>query len=238
LLAVLLILTTVGALRLRDKRRPRYLVPAAVLLFLYCWPPVSMLVWRAVQSRYSRTPPAPEDAGAIVILAGGVRQPFPPRDAPLLGDSTFGRCSYGAWYYHHAARLPVLLSGGRVEARDAEPYAYSMKTFILEMGIPESQVWIEDRSRSTAENAIYTARILREKGVRKIVLVTDVGHMLRARRCFEKQGILVIPAPCGFRPVYEFDGNDALPALRAIEWNEQLVHESIGLAWYWLRGLA
>ncbi len=109
-----------------------------------------MLIWRGVQSRYSREPPAPADAGAIVILAGAVHQPFPPRTAPLLGADTYERCSYGAWYYRNRAQLPVLLVGGPTSA-GAEPDAYAMKAFAIGAGIPESLLWLEDRSRSTAE---------------------------------------------------------------------------------------
>jgi uncharacterized SAM-binding protein YcdF (DUF218 family) len=207
----------------------------ALGLFLYAWPPVSMLIWRAVQAQYSRVPPAPEDAAAIVILAGSVHQPFAPRQTTLLGSNTYERCTYGAWYFQHVAQLPVLLSGGP-EPDGSAPYAVSMKAFLLSAGVPGERIWTEERSGSTAQNALYCARILNQKGVRKIVLVTDVSHMKRARKCFEKQGIAVIAAPCGFRPAYIFDRNDILPSSRAISWNDELVHEWVGLTWYWLRG--
>lgn len=194
-----------------------------------------MLIWRVVQAEYARQPPAPQDAGAIVVLAGSVHQPFPLRPTTLLGFNTYERSSYGAWYFQHVAQLPMLLSGGP-EPDGSAPYADSMKAFVLTAGVPDERIWTEDRSGSTAQNALYCARILNRQGIRKIVLVTDVSHMKRARKCFEKQGIAVIPAPCGFRPVYLFDRDDILPSSRAISWNDELVHEWVGLAWYWVRG--
>jgi DUF218 domain len=95
-----------------------------------------------------------------------------------------------------------------------------MRDFLLRHGVPESKLIIENRSRSTDENVRYTAEILRQKAIRKIVLVTDAVHIRRAQRTFEKSGLTVIPAPCGFRPVYEFGWEDALPSWRAIMWNE------------------
>jgi uncharacterized SAM-binding protein YcdF (DUF218 family) len=110
-----------------------------------------------------------------------------------------------------------------------------MRDFVLRYGVPESQLIIENRSRSTAENARYTAEILRQKGIRKIILVTDAVHMRRAQKTFEKWGLTVIPAPCGFRPVYEFGWGDALPNWEAIMWIEDVLHEVAGLVWYWTR---
>ena len=231
-------LTTAGILHWRIRgRRPSYALPAALLLFLFCWTPVSMLVLRAVQSAYPLQAPEPGDAGAIVILSGLVNDPFPPRPFALLGQNTLERCSYGAWYRQRAATLPVLVTGGNFTP-GAEPYAVTMKTFLLRAGVPDSLIWTEERALSTAENSLYSARILREKGIRKIVLITDALHMRRAEKCFVKQGIAVVAAPCGFRPVYSLDLNDFLPSGRAIAWNQELLHEWIGLAWYRLRGVA
>jgi uncharacterized SAM-binding protein YcdF (DUF218 family) len=211
---------------------------AAVLLFLFCWTPISMLVVRAAQAPYSQRPPDPGNAGAIVILAGSVREPFPPRTFSIPGENTLERCSYGAWYHLRTPTLPVLVSGGKGAQGDYEPYAATMKRFLESSGVPDALIWREDESRSTAENALYSARILRARGIREIVLVTDAVHMARAERCFVRQGISVIAAPCAFRPVYRFDLRDILPSWAAITWNEGLLHEWIGTVWYRLRGVA
>jgi uncharacterized SAM-binding protein YcdF (DUF218 family) len=206
------------------------------MLFLFCWMPVSMLIVRAVQSPYSRQPPTDKQAGAIVVLAGAVHDPFPPLPFPLLGDSTYERCRYAAWLYHEWHPLPLVLSGGFPRRDQGWSDAEVMRDFLLRYGVPESQLIIENRSRSTAENARYVAEILRQKAIQKIVLVTDAVHMRRAQKTFEKLGLTVIPAPCGFRPVYAFDLKDTLPRWEAIMWNEDVLHEVVGLVWYWASG--
>ena len=60
--------------------------------------------------------------------------------------------------------------------------------------MPESQVWIADKSRSTYENAKYGAELVKGRGISRIVLVTDAYHMPRAEGCFRKQGLSVAPA--------------------------------------------
>ena len=236
LFTALLIFTVAGALWPRVGARRLLVKVAALMLFLYCWAPASMLIVRAVQSPYSRQPPTDKQAGAIVVLAGAVHDPFPPLPLPLLGDSTYERCRYAAWLYHEWHSLPLVLSGGSLHSDQLWSYADVMRDFLLRYGVPESQLIIENRSRSTDENARYTVEILRQKAIRKIVLVTDAVHMRRAQKTFEKLGLTVIPAPCGFRPVYEFGWEDALPSWQAIRWNEDVLHEGVGLFWYWLRG--
>jgi uncharacterized SAM-binding protein YcdF (DUF218 family) len=79
-------------------------------------------------------------------------------------------------------------------------------------------------------------KILRGKGIRKIVLVTEAFHMLRAEWCFKKQRIEVVPAPCGFRGFRAQGSVDLFPNAEAIEWNEDTLHETIALLWYALSG--
>jgi len=56
---------------------------------------------------------------------------------------------------------------------------------------------LENDSENTAENAFYSAEILREKNIKTIILVTSAMHMPRSVALFEAQGLNVIPAPTG-----------------------------------------
>jgi uncharacterized SAM-binding protein YcdF (DUF218 family) len=111
-----------------------------------------------------------------------------------------------------------------------------MREALQREGVPESVVWLEKESHSTHENAAYAAAILRRKGIHKVVLVTDAYHMLRAEKCFLKEGLDVVPAACGFRTSGGFHFNDLLPGWEPISWNEDVLHESLGLIWYRIRG--
>ncbi len=59
-------------------------------------------------------------------------------------------------------------------------------------------IWIENGSRSTHENAMYGAEILRQHGISRIALVIDARSMARAEASFRKQGMTVVPAPFRF----------------------------------------
>jgi len=93
--------------------------------------------------------------------------------------------------------------------------------------------WMEERSRTTWENAEFSAQLLAEHGIKRVVVVTQAWHMQRSRWSFEQQGLQVIPAPVGFlgtdnaRPLGGW-----LPESKAIWQNGQLLNEAVGLVGY------
>jgi uncharacterized SAM-binding protein YcdF (DUF218 family) len=143
---------------------------------------------------------------------------------------------YAAWLHHRLGKVPVLASGGNPGPPHVESFAATMKRVLTGAGVPPESVWLEERSRSTYENALFTAGILREKGIRQIALVTDAYHMPRAERCFRKQGLNVAPAPSGFR-TFDFNAEEFVPGWSGIRHSEMVLHELVGLAWYRVRGL-
>ena len=60
-------------------------------------------------------------------------------------------------------------------------------------GVPPQVLDNEDCSRTTEENAQFTAIVLQPQGVRRILLVTDSPHMLRSLLTFRSVGFEVIP---------------------------------------------
>jgi uncharacterized SAM-binding protein YcdF (DUF218 family) len=102
-------------------------------------------------------------------------------------------------------------------------------------GIPPDLIWIESRSRTTHENALYSSEILRQHGVPRVALVTDASSMPRATACFRKLGIDVVPAPFQFFNV-NHSLRDMLPEWENIEANGLTLHEVVGLLWYRLHG--
>jgi uncharacterized SAM-binding protein YcdF (DUF218 family) len=109
-----------------------------------------------------------------------------------------------------------------------------MRELLRQAGIPENMIWTEEESRSTYENARFGAKILRSHRIERVALVVDARSMPRAAAALEKQGIRVEPAPSRFR---EWDGfRELLPGWKAIQGNEETLHETLGFFWYRLRG--
>jgi uncharacterized SAM-binding protein YcdF (DUF218 family) len=150
-----------------------------------------------------------------------------------VGRFTLQRVRYAA-ALHRRTGLPVLTSGG-VPARDVEPIAESMaRTMEQELGATVR--WRENRSADTWENARFSADLLREAGVRRILLVTHAFHMPRALHCFRAQGLEVVAAPTAFRgPAWE-DLRSLKPSWSGMRDSSLALHEHLGMLWYRLSG--
>jgi uncharacterized SAM-binding protein YcdF (DUF218 family) len=133
-------------------------------------------------------------AQAIVILGGGRSRNAPEYGGETVNRLTLERLRYGV-RLARAGDLPVLVSGGAPSG--GTPEALLMRD-ALERDFALRVRWTESASRDTAENANFSARILRGEGVTRVLLVTHALHMRRARDEFEANGLQVIPAPTGF----------------------------------------
>jgi uncharacterized SAM-binding protein YcdF (DUF218 family) len=248
-LVPLLVLAQLAALilawrraRREGRRPPRLLAAVSLAVFLAFWPPVSWLSVATLEAWYS-TEPRPEDAAeggaeAYVVLSGAVYQPRSYRPVPQLGFDTYVRCRHAAWLYKHWRVLPVIVCGGPNDPRALDhTLAAAMVEYLELEGVPSGEVWVEDRSRTTHENALFAAEILRAKGIERVVLVTEAYHMLRSELSFRKQGLEVVPAPCGFHAAeFQPSWRMLVPNYQALVTHEHVFHEWVGLVWYWLRG--
>lgn len=192
---------------------------------------------RSLESDYPPTEGVPPDAGVIVVLAGAVRAPDRVRTRVELGPSTLARCQHAVLLHKVAPDRPILVSGGPIDFGDGVTGASAMKQFLVSCGVPGGTILEEGRSRTTHENATECAKVLRERGVRKIVLVTHAIHMRRAAACFRAEGIEVSPSPCGHSATsYEPEFSDFIPDAWSVNQVDQAWHEWVGLAMYSVRG--
>ncbi|MBI3947736.1 MAG: YdcF family protein [Armatimonadetes bacterium] len=94
-----------------------------------------------------------------------------------------------------------------VRSRESSPIlGRSGQRFLAEAGVPGAALVLEDRGRSTAESARLCARILRERGWRTALLVSDPWHLPRAARLFRREGVTIFPSPAFDSPTWTRSG--------------------------------
>jgi uncharacterized SAM-binding protein YcdF (DUF218 family) len=166
-------------------------------------------------------------AGAIVVLGGDMER-TPEYGGGTVGPLSLERVRYAA-RLAHATSLPILITGGVLKPGEP-PIAELMRDALAEdFGV--SARWIENHSRNTAENARYSAAMLRREGIGTVVLVTHGFHMKRALFAFAKAGLKVIPAPT-MSTEGEFEAEALAPTGKALQDSFYAAHEWVGLAWY------
>ncbi|PHS20401.1 MAG: hypothetical protein COA86_00150 [Kangiella sp.] len=169
---------------------------------------------------------------AIVILAGGRRSSAPEYgEIDTVSRMTLQRLQYGAWL-HRKLKIPLLLSGGSVNGEATAESVLMNQTMLSAFNIPPK--WIETESKNTAENAQFSAKILKENSITNVLLVTHASHMHRAKIEFEKTGLMIIPAPTVFESESD-NWQDYLPSAKALYESHSALHEKLGRLWYSLR---
>jgi uncharacterized SAM-binding protein YcdF (DUF218 family) len=239
-LQLFIVLALINLWRKRRESRGRLVVLTVpvVGVVLLSSPWFEYLLVGSLEWQNPPLPHRPADAEAVVVLAGGVGAPAPSFPKPRLREDTMYRCLLAADLYHQGQRCPVIVSGGRDPAGDgAPPYAHAMRDFLLTLGVPGEDLLTEENSHNTYENAAECRKILEQRGLGKVLLVTDATHMVRASGCFRKQGIEAIPATCHHQALFPPNAvDDFIPNVRSARNSEAALHEWLGLAWYWARG--
>lgn len=136
----------------------------------------------------------------------------------------------------------IIISGGIATILDEETSeSEQLKELLLTCRIREKDFKLENKSRNTYENAFYTGELLKELKLadRKILLITSAFHMRRALRCFEKQGLDVIPFPVDFhsQPI-TFNPSQLIPSIQSLQNWKILCEEGMGILVYRLIGYA
>jgi uncharacterized SAM-binding protein YcdF (DUF218 family) len=104
----------------------------------------------------------------------------------------------------------------------------------LERDFGLSLRWVEDRSRDTSENALYSVALLQGAGIERIVLVTHDFHQRRALAAFARaiassgRPMEVVAAPMGARTAPEAKLRNLVPDAAGLARSRWALHEWLG----------
>ena len=146
----------------------------------------------------------------------------------------------------HAARLykagkaPLVIvsSGVFPWHQKGLPEAPAMQQLLTEWGVPQEAIVNETDSQNTFGNAVFTARILDQRSIQTILLVTSALHMRRALAVFLSLGINAIPVATDYEIVDEGDRSLFLwiPDVDALQGSTRAIKEWVGYMVYQWQG--
>jgi uncharacterized SAM-binding protein YcdF (DUF218 family) len=207
------------------------------LLTLSSWPPSGYLAMKSLEWGYPACEEFPADVNTIVVFGGGLRLLDPAGTRYEPGSDTLARSVAAIKIYQSRRGCKLMVSGGRMPGAPGPTLAQAMKEFFLTAGTRDEDLLMEDQSINTHENALFCARLLQDRGIRRVILVTEAMHMARSASCLRHEGIEVIAAPCHHSANYfAFDSEHFVPDQYAVRNVSAAIHEWVGLAWYWMRG--
>ncbi len=159
---------------------------------------------RALVRLYRGEPVFPRSAalgkvdGAAVVLGAQVLSGGRP-------SGTLRARTLHAAKLHAAGTVGLLIpTGGIGEHPPSE--AEVMARILRQAGVPEEDILLEEKARSTRESAQLVASMARGRGIRHLLLITDPLHCVRAVETFRVEGFEAQISPVYSSPMWDRRG--------------------------------
>jgi uncharacterized SAM-binding protein YcdF (DUF218 family) len=248
-LSFLLLGLTAGVLLAYGPRRSRrFAAPALALLAGGYWIGSLPIVSDALATRFHARSAQPAtaadllDVQVIVVLGAGANGYVGGGRMVTLPDrqTVFNALEAGRLFRLLSSSVPVIASGGIVDP-DAhqEPESIVLRDLLMRAGVPDDRILLESTSRTTHEQAINIAPMLRAHQWVRVALVAPPVQMVRALAVFGAEGIHPIPAVAPYRsddsatsgPVSRW-----LPNGEALDVSSRATYDYLAWVYYWARG--
>lgn len=167
----------------------------------------------------------------IIVLDAGTNSERPdPLGKGGPSQTTLNRIVVGA-RLSKQLNIPIIFSG-MGNRLDAASTSEIVVRYIMDQGVGRSLIFIENKSKNTFENAVFSAVICRSKGFQRPILVTSGYHMKRAVMYFkdEKMNVLPFPSQLGTWSGKKYTWISFLP--KDFQRSSLALHEYIGLLNY------
>jgi uncharacterized SAM-binding protein YcdF (DUF218 family) len=153
-----------------------------------------------------------QQADVIIVLGAGLNRNNTPSPAHRVRTNRAGEL----W---EAGYAPTIICTGGTPGWATRSEADACREILMARGIPESAIILEERSRSTEENALYAREIMSAHSWQTAVVVSDRYHLLRANWLFSNVGITTYtsPASIGYLTLPQYAGR-LLREVLALEW--------------------
>lgn len=211
---------------------------SVLILVASAWTSLGAVLMNPLEERFARPAQLPDRIDGIVVLGGG-----------LEGQINIARGGYevnrGGDRFIETAVLAlrhpearVVVSGGDgslVLAGEAD--GDTAPRLLTALGVERGRLTLENKSRDTYENAVFTKQMVTPRPGETWLLVTSAFHMPRSMALFSKAGFAVTPWPTDYRTSgREGIGFFSDNAADSIDNTTLALREWIGLVAYWLSG--
>ncbi len=189
---ILMILVAVYGLftKIQQRRQRAFTVLFGMLLFFSnpwiinelarCW---------EIGQREPDTITQPYDVG--IVLGGYTETSAASPNGVVTFSRSGNRIMQALALYKTGKIRHILLTGGsgRILGEEATE-ATASRWYLQQVGVPDSAIWVEERSRNTLENALYSRHLLDSIAPNsRNLLISSAWHLRRAKACFDRVGL-------------------------------------------------
>lgn len=181
-----------------------------------------------------------EPTDAILLMADGTLLAQTPRQRVEVEEEA-DRALYSAMYYQQELAPVIIVSGNASRAG-------STKTLLLELGVPEEAIILQDQAANLRQDVSRSLEIIREREIKSVILVTSALKMDRTMLLLSGAGLTITPAPTDYQVTqsgwqhmtdwkWQHVITNLMPTSAAMEQSSQALWEYFSLAFYRLRAI-
>lgn len=241
--ALLLVLILAALIwRIRPILARRLLWTVVLFLVLVTLLPVGQWLLLPVERRFPELSDLPSRVDGIVVLGGGVDVGPSLERVYLELNGAAERLTVSAEVARRRPEARLIYSGLRGRLVDVSIETPDVAGFYARQGVDGSRIVIEEASRNTIENAVFSKELAKPSPDDVWLLITSAAHMPRAVGIFRKLGWPVIAMPVDFRRPRHMDLRHYLSLMAQPKVSDRLgeldhaVKAWVGLGAYWMMG--
>lgn len=146
-----------------------------VVLFAWLLGVTAWIVWVGERDQAAK-------ADAIIVLGAAA---YDAKPSPVFEE----RIRHGLDLYEQGYAPLLIFTGGYggTGARFSESQV--ARRYALKQGVPDKAILIETASRTTRQNLIEARRLMEQRNLHRVIIVSDPLHMARALRLARELGI-------------------------------------------------
>jgi uncharacterized SAM-binding protein YcdF (DUF218 family) len=214
------------------------LATSTIFVLLFGFGPLGDALLLPLSERFSPWREGGAAPAGIIVLGGAVSPELSQaRGMPEL-NAAAERMTVVADLARRFPKARVVFTGGNNNLVDnSVTEAQVAQTLFDSFGIARARVVLEDRSRTTAENATLTRDLVKPQPGERWLLVTSAVHMPRSIGVFRRAGFAVEAYPVDFRTRGWIDAATPFASVSdGLARTDTAVHEWLGLIAYRLGG--
>jgi len=205
-----------------------------VLLAIAGFSPLGNALMLPLEERFPAWDASRGAPDGIVVLGGG----FSPAVAAMRGEAALNEAAERVTAAVELARrypeARIIYSGGSAALIGNQDLEADLAVpLMVKLGVPRERIVAENRSRNTAENAVFSKELAQPKPGERWLLVTSAYHMPRSIGLFRAEGFRVEAYPVDWRTRGSVDLLSLFTTLAGgLQRTDTALHEWIGLMIY------
>ncbi len=175
-----------------NKWKKRLQILAVTLLVICSNPVITAKVFKLWEIPATPIEQLNSSRAVGVVLSGVIKKEKLPHDRVYFSEGA-DRITHAIQLYKAGKIQKIVITGGQGSFSESPiREADQLREVLLMCEVPAEDIVIENKSRNTRQNALFTAQILRnEFPDYDYLLITSAFHMRRSLACFNREGLEV-----------------------------------------------